>query len=272
RYFDNAIAIGEPKLFEEERAQVDEIVASVDRLFDTLQLNRYLEEIWRLFAIGNKLINDFKPWQKMKDNRGEAVKELLAFIGNVLAKGALLLAPIMPKKCGAIGAAIGISIDETTRKSMIESGEWLTAFTLRESEQLFERVESPKMPETPAAEPSAIDKSAQETAPFITIEDFGKVEIVVGTVIAATAIEKSAKLLQLQVDLGEGKPRQIVSGIREFYAPEALIGAQVCVVANLKPIKLMGIDSFGMILAAKDANGLKLIRPQDYAADGTRVK
>jgi len=84
-------------------------------------------------------------------------------------------------------------------------------------------------------------------------------------------VEKSKKLLLLQVDLGEAKPRQIVAGIREFYAPETLVGTQVCVVANLKPAKLMGLVSEGMVLAAKDENGLVLIRPEREKAIGTKI-
>ncbi len=82
---------------------------------------------------------------------------------------------------------------------------------------------------------------------------------------------KSKKLLKLQVDLGENEPRQIVAGIKEFYSPEDLKGTQVCVVANLKPAKLMGIVSQGMLLAAKDEDGLCLIRPEKPKKPGTPI-
>ena len=92
-----------------------------------------------------------------------------------------------------------------------------------------------------------------------------------GTVIEANEVPKSKKLLLLQVDLGEENPRQIVAGIKEFYSPEDLKGTQVCVVANLKPAKLMGMISEGMLLAAKDENGLSLIRPEHSCKIGTKI-
>ncbi len=87
----------------------------------------------------------------------------------------------------------------------------------------------------------------------------------------AEEVPKSSKLLKLQVDLGEESPRQIVAGIREYYSAESLVGTQVCVVANLKPAKLMGLLSEGMILAAKDSEGLCLIRPEKSRKSGSSV-
>jgi methionyl-tRNA synthetase len=90
-------------------------------------------------------------------------------------------------------------------------------------------------------------------------------------VIQAEEVPKSKKLLLLQVDLGHGDIRQVVSGIKEWYAPADLIDTQVCLVANLKPAKLMGIKSEGMVLAAKDADGLVLMRPEKPKKSGTEV-
>jgi methionyl-tRNA synthetase len=87
----------------------------------------------------------------------------------------------------------------------------------------------------------------------------------------AEEVPKSAKLLKLQVDLGEGRNRQILAGIKEYYSAESLVGTQACVVANLKPAKLMGMESEGMLLAAKDENGLHLLRPEAPKKSGTKV-
>ncbi|KAB2957434.1 MAG: methionine--tRNA ligase subunit beta, partial [Thermoanaerobaculia bacterium] len=117
-----------------------------------------------------------------------------------------------------------------------------------------------------------------ETAPanvanVIDIQQFGTVELKVGQVVLCEAVPKSEKLLRLMVDVGEGAPRQLVAGIAKAYRPEQLAGTQVVIVANLKPAKLMGLESRGMVLAATQADGQPvLLRPEAVVAPGTRVK
>lgn len=119
-------------------------------------------------------------------------------------------------------------------------------------------------------------KDRKEKAPptqenYISIEDFKKVEIKVGLIKEAQRIEKSNKLLRLKVDLGEGCLRQIISGIALDYEPESLVGQMVCVVANLKPAKLMGEMSEGMILAVRDSDNLALISPTKEKIAGSLI-
>ena len=114
-------------------------------------------------------------------------------------------------------------------------------------------------------------KEDESGASVITIDQFFATQIKIGKIIQAEAVDKSKKLLLLKVDIGEENPRQVVAGIKEFYSPEDLLNTQVCLVANLKPAKLMGMLSEGMVLAAKDENGLTLIRPGRDVAIGTKV-
>lgn len=107
---------------------------------------------------------------------------------------------------------------------------------------------------------------------FATIDDFQKIEIKVGTVISAVPVEGADKLYILQVDLNEEKPRQILSGIREFVQPEDLIGKQFPFVTNLAPRMLRGHESQGMILAGSDENGLALLNPSKALVNGTRLR
>jgi len=107
---------------------------------------------------------------------------------------------------------------------------------------------------------------------FATIDDFQKIEIKVGTVISATAVEGADKLYILQVDLNEEKPRQILSGIREYVQPEDLIGKQFPFVTNLAPRMLRGHESQGMILAGSDDSGLALLNPTKPLINGTRLR
>ena len=110
-----------------------------------------------------------------------------------------------------------------------------------------------------------------EQSNLITIDKFFEASIKVGTILEAQEVPKSSKLLLLKVDLGENRPRQILAGIKEFYNANDLIGTQACVAANLKPAKLMGYVSEGMLLAAKDENGLSLIRPEKPKKIGTKI-
>lgn len=106
---------------------------------------------------------------------------------------------------------------------------------------------------------------------LITIDKFFETSLKIGTIVEAQEVPKSKKLLKLQVDIGEDKNRQILAGIKEYYNASDLINTQACVVANLKPAKLMGMLSEGMLLAAKDENGLHLIRPEANKVSGTKI-
>ena len=124
------------------------------------------------------------------------------------------------------------------------------------------------------AEPKKMEAKKETTVEgdnLIEIGQFFETALKIGTVLDATEVPKSKKLIQLRVDVGEEVPRQILAGIREFYSPEELINTQVCVVANLKPAKLMGLLSEGMLLAAKDEDGLCLIRPEKPRKAGTPI-
>ena len=109
------------------------------------------------------------------------------------------------------------------------------------------------------------------TLSLIDIKDFSKIDIRVGKVIECSAVEKSQKLLKLMVDINEPKPRQIISGIAQYYTPSELINKQVCIIANLKPAKLMGLLSEGMILASKDENGLSLLCLDTPRENGSKI-
>lgn len=133
----------------------------------------------------------------------------------------------------------------------------------------------PITPTEPAAVPSAPAADATPVAPAedpkISIDDFAKVEMRVGTILSAEPVEGSEKLLKLSVDFGEVSPRQVVSGIAKFFTPESLVGTQRPFVTNLKPRPIMGLESQAMILAAKTQDGLALLAPTAPVAPGTRL-
>jgi methionyl-tRNA synthetase len=248
-----------------------------------LQTHRYLEELWRVFAVGNKAIEEHAPWVKMKDGRKDEALATVALVANILAKAAVMLSPIMPKTTATIADTLGFKIDNNSYNELIVKQNLLKLFNIKQTPPLFPRIEAPLMAEVApvsSEEPKVVVKekqkdskeSSQKSADgLIEIGQFFETSLKVGTIVEAEIVEKSTKLLKLQVDLGEEKLRQIVAGIREFYSPEALVGTQACVVANLKPAKLMGMISEGMLLAAKDEDGLCLVRPEKSRKAGASI-
>lgn len=107
---------------------------------------------------------------------------------------------------------------------------------------------------------------------MISFDDFSKVELVVGTILEAEEVEGSEKLIKMQIDLGEEKPRQILGGIKSHYLPEDLKGKQVVIVANLEPRKLMGFESQGMMLVADGEDGLVFLSPEKQVPAGTKIR
>ena len=229
--------------------------------------------------LSNAMITQYEPWKMLKEGKNAQVQALLVFLANALLKGLVMLYPVMPNSAQKALAVLGFECSPALFARIIERKEWLDSFTLKTCEPLFLRITEALLPESsssaallepaPAATQAPAEK--QDKAQQIGIETFGQIQIRVGTIQHAEKIEKSDKLLRLLVDVGEEKPRQIVAGIGKSYAPESLLGQQVCVLCNLKPTKLMGVMSEGMILAAKDSHGLQLIAPVAHIAAGSAV-
>ena len=277
KYSDFEIAsVDVEKYHSKELSQMNEVLDSLDNFMETLQTHRYLEELWKLFSIGNSAITEHEPWAKMKDNREDEALATVALVANILAKAVVMLSPIMPKTADKVAAALKFTINNESYKELVCDKKLLKTFKIEKIDPLFPRIEEPLMPEAPEQEPN---KPVSDDAPVEEVEEDNLIEIgqffetslKVGTVVEGEAVPKSSKLLKLQVDLGEAKPRQIIAGIKKTYSAEDLIGTQVCVVANLKPAKLMGMLSEGMLLAAKDDDGLCLIRPEKPKKAGTPI-
>lgn len=279
KYFDYKVSsIDVEKFHKKELNEVQTILDGLENYLYNMQINRYLEEIWKVLTIANKAINDYEPWNLMKDGKTSEAMALVALITNIMAKVALLLDSVMPEKIKIIAQSLGINIDTETFNKLIKNKELLKDTVITKVEQLFPRIE-----EVLLAQPASSDETKTECEVktqkeekieddnLITIDQFFQTTLKIGTIIEAEEVPKSAKLLKLQVDLGEGKNRQILAGIKEYYSAEELIGTQACVVANLKPAKLMGMLSEGMLMAAKDENGLSLLRPEAPKKSGTKI-
>jgi methionyl-tRNA synthetase len=266
--------------YSKELEAVNDSIGRLEPLLFDMQLHRYLEELWRPLSIANKAIDSYQPWVMMKEGKTEEALALNALIANILAKVAIMLHPVMPRTTEKIASALSFVIDNESYRKYIKGDELLPKFTIERIPPLFPRIEEVRMEEkgavkeekkSPKGKGSDKGVSAEESDGVISIEQFFQTTLKVGTVVEAHEVPKSKKLLRLMVDLGEDSPRQIVAGIKEWYSPADLVDTQVCVVANLKPAKLMGMLSEGMILAAKDDSGLSLVRPEKPKKAGTVI-
>ncbi len=260
--------------YKEELKEVEESLSKLEPYLFELQLHRYLEELWRPLTVANRAIDKYQPWTMIKEGKKDETMALNGLIATILAKVSLMLHAVMPKTTTTIANALGFEINPENFNKIIREGEVLPPFTIEKREPLFPRIEEEllveKKPEV-KVEPKKEKKKEVENIALIGIDDFFKTLLKIGTVVDAKEVKKSKKLLLLQVDIGEEKPRQVVAGIKEWYSAEDILNTQVCVVANLKPAKLMGMVSEGMLLASKDKNGLCLIRPERPKVNGTPI-
>lgn len=251
-----------------ELEEANAILKDVENLLTDMQTNRYLEELWKVLTIANQSITLYEPWVKMKEDKKDEAMAVVALVANLLARVALLLSPIMPKTCAIIADTLDFNLETKNYIKLIKNQEFLDDFVIKKTPPLFPKIEEELMKThdiKPAEEESKKDEG------IITIDKFFETKLKVGTIIEAKEVEKSDRLLQLLVDLGEAKPRQIIAGIKEHYSPSSLINTQICVVANLKPAKIMGLKSEGMLLAAKHKKTLTLIRPEEKIQSGSSI-
>ena len=233
----------------EELSAASEHINTALKEIDEANMSRYLEEIWRVLNIANAAVAKYEPSTLVKNGDIDGANAVVALCANLLAKAAILLSPALPKTAAKIADTMGFEINTENFTHFITQNS-TKDFTTKACDALFNKVESELM--TP---PEAQNEPQSEQ---IKIDDFAKCEIKVGTVLECENVEGSSKLLKFKVDLGESTPRQILSGIAKFYNASELVGKQVCVLANLKPAKIMGLESQGMILSAEDG-GRKLV-------------
>jgi methionyl-tRNA synthetase len=245
------------------------------RRFDKFEFSLALETVWTIIARVDKLISDAKPWELIKDEKqAETLNTVLYRASETLRWLCVLLYPVMPAASKNIYAQIGLDGDiSKIDPAGLKWGELAPGTKIGETVGVFPRIDKSKVMNEIKEQsadsghgiaesvPVVISTDEASTSPatndvqaitdnFITIDDFIKVELRVGEIKVAECVPNADKLLRFEVDLGEGQPRQILAGLAEYYEPAKLIGRKVVVVANLKPRKMRGLESQGMICAA----------------------
>ncbi|WQV03405.1 methionine--tRNA ligase [Helicobacter pylori] len=244
--------------YPKELEKAHQILDNANSFVPKMQLHKALEELFNIYDFLNKLIAKEEPWVLHKNNESEKLEALLSLIANALLQSSFLLYAFMPKSAMKLASAFRVEITPNNYERFFKAKNLQDDMVLQDTEPLFCKMEK-------------VEKASPTQENYINIEDFKKVEIKVGLIKEAQRIEKSNKLLRLKVDLGENRLRQIISGIALDYEPESLVGQMVCVVANLKPAKLMGEMSEGMILAVRDSDNLALISPTKEKIAGSLI-
>jgi methionyl-tRNA synthetase len=265
--------------------------ARAEEKMDKLRVADAISEVFALFRRCNKYIDETTPWVLAKDESAQdRLAEVLYNLTESITIGASLLHPFLPETAEKIVAQLGTAIrdyDDLDRFGLYPSGTKVTdtpeiLFARLDPKEIMPRVEEiqAKQKAEYEAEQKALDGEAEaeeepvidiEAKEEITFEDFGRMQFQVGEILSCEAVAKSKKLLCSQVKIGS-QVKQIVSGIRKDYTPEEMVGKKVMVLVNLKPAKLAGVLSEGMLLCAEDENGvLSLVVPEKPMPSGAEI-
>jgi len=242
-----------------------------------LSFTKYLQDVWALVKRANRYVEENAPWTLAKKNDLDRLGSVLYNLSESLRLIGLYLYPVMPSTSQKIWNALGVNKQVNTC-SLHEEHQWgklAVGSVIQPGAQLFPRIDQKKTTEMKMEKTEESQKPASKpetTRPeLIGIEDFMKVDLRVGKIESAERVEKSEKLIKLKVDIGT-ELRQVVAGIGKSYTPEELVGKSIVIVANLKPAKLMGIESQGMLLAASNGDFLAVATFDRENRPGSRVK
>ncbi|OPZ27485.1 MAG: Methionine--tRNA ligase [Lentisphaerae bacterium ADurb.BinA184] len=276
RNLDGALPAIPPRTADEEGLIATTLgaVGHMRNYLGSMQLDRGVAETIQAVREGNRYFDRMAPWQMVKAGDTAGLQRVLYSAAECLRIVSGLLFPIMPSKMTELRRALGLT-ETAARPRVADLATWggLPAGTrLQDPGSLFPRIEAvAEKGGAVVAEPAA--PAAPAPAPavnVVTIEEFGKVALRTARVLAAEAVPKATKLLRLEIELG-GETRQIVAGIAQFYKPEQLVGRTIVVVANLKPAVIRGLESNGMLLAAKSGDTLRLVTPDGDVPSGSSV-
>ena len=289
QYFDGIIPAPDKKeaVDDELIAMANAMYESVSASMDKMYVPDALDTIFKVIQRANKYIDECTPWILAKSEEGRVrLKTVLYNLCEVIRMAAVILQPFLTETPAKIFKKLGISENNLKDfKSIEKFGAKTDGHKVDKGEQLFERIDIQKElkvmddileEQKKQAKKENEKKEEKENVADIseiTIDDFAKIQLKVGKVVECQKVEKADKLLCSKIDLGEGAPRTIVSGIAKYYTPEEMVGKQVIVVTNLKPVKLRGIESQGMVLCASDENGnLALVTPEKEIGAGSEVR
>ncbi len=277
KYFGGEVpARGELSAYDRETLEaISQIREEVEKSLENYRFREALKNAMDLARLGNKYLADEEPWKVIKADP-ERVKTILNVCLQVTANLTIALEPFIPFSMEKLRGFL--NLEKCAWQKLGDAGLLPAGHRVNEPELLFEKLEDAviekqvqKLLDTKKANELAAT-TAVPAKECVTFDQFGAMDIRVGTVLEAEKVAKTKKLLKLKIDTGIDK-RTVVSGIAEYYQPEELIGRQVCILINLEPKPLKGIESQGMILCAQNADGdLVLVSPVKKVKEGSEVK
>lgn len=248
-------------------------IAEYKNYMDNMKLSDSIKLVWSFISRTNKYIDETTPWVLGKDEARKAeLNRVLYDLVESLRAISVMIEPFIPTTARRIWAQLNLpqNFDEIRISDIEGWGKTPVGIQINKPEQLFPRIEiEEEKPEAKKEEPKAPEKAKENEDGMIGIEDFSKIDLRVVEILAAEPVPKTDKLMKIQVSLGD-EERTVVSGIAKFYKPEDLIGKHVVLVANLKPAKLRGVMSHGMLLAASKGDELQIV--ETTMPVGSKVK
>ena len=245
--------------------------ATIDNYYqkmDQLHFSQALDEIWKLISRANKYIDETTPWVLNKEGKKEELSRVMSNLAESLRLVALLIQPVMTESPAKMFAQLGLDLDNEEANVLEWGGySWDTKVTEKptpifprlKNDEEVKYIKEQMAKAKPKKATRSQQKEAQKEAKAITIDDFDKVEMKVGQILNVEPVKGSNKLLAFKLDFGEAEPRQILSGIAKFYPDyEDLVGKKVIAVTNLKPRKMLGHLSQGMLLSSEKDGKIKL--------------
>ncbi|HKM93431.1 MAG TPA: methionine--tRNA ligase subunit beta, partial [Prolixibacteraceae bacterium] len=256
-------------------AQIVSLKADVEKSLDTFRFREALKNAMDMARLGNKYLADMEPWKVVKTDQ-ERVKTIMNTCLQIAANLTIVFAPFLPFTMNKLRGFL--NMERLDWSELGRADLMLAGHQTNKPELLFEKIEDAvieaqvqKLLNTKKANEMAVVEAAPQK-PNCSYDDFTKMDIRTGTIIAAEKVAKTKKLLKLTIDTGIDQ-RTVVSGIAEYYDSEKIIGQQVCILVNLEPRELRGILSQGMILMAEDADGsLKFVSPSTVVKNGSEVR
>jgi methionyl-tRNA synthetase len=229
-------------------------IENIKQYMNRFAFNEVLEEIWSLIGKTNKYIADKEPWELKKKNKEEELQQVINNLLCSLRVICLLISPFLPDTANNMWVQLGFS-GKATEKTINDINLDTEEVKIEKKEMLFHKFEE------------KIEKKEE-----INIDELKKVKLKVAKIISCEEIKGSRKLWKLKIDVGEKNSRTLVAGIKDYYSPENLIGKNIVIVTNLEPSKFMGVTSQGMLLAAQDKTGIKLLTVDGDITPGSDIQ
>jgi methionyl-tRNA synthetase len=277
KYYDGEVPLlGETEPFDVETMEaIPAIVDRVELNLDQFKFREAIREAMNLARLGNKYLADTEPWKLQKTNP-ERVKTIMNISLQITANLALVMEPFLPFTAKKMRDML--AMEEASWEDCGKTGLLKSSHKIDEAKLLFEKIEDTKIQEQLdklARTKTSNEAENRKTIPAktdISFDDFTKMDIRIGTILEAEKVPKTKKLIKLKVDTGIDT-RTVVSGIADFFGAETIVGKQVCILVNLAPRKIKGIESQGMILMAEDADGrLEFVAPRSKIKPGSEVR